>query len=127
MTLVLCASAPNNSRVMCEIKRTLGRGASTPLIERNKDKVEGHKMEIQGILDALGAPSSHLGQTIHAGRRAANLAPPDPHDATTIPAPESGMSLAQSSQILYMVPIVPYFSTQHSSLWTFDQTRVRSA
>ena len=97
-----------------------------PFIE-HKDKVEGHKMEIRGILDTLGAPSSPIDQTIRVGKRAADLAPADPHDTATIPAPESGMSLAQSSPILYMIPIIPYFSTEHFSLWTFDQTRVHSA
>ena len=104
----------------------IGRGANIPFIEYNKDKVEGHNVEVQGILSALDVPNSPLDETIGADRRTANLAPVDPHDAATIPAPESGMPLVQSSPILYRV-LTTYFSTQHSSLWTFDQTHVYSA
>ena len=97
MTLGLSISTPNDSRFM----RRIMRGANIPFIGYNKDKVEGHNMETQGILGALDVPSSPLDETIGAGKRTASLAPVDPHDTVTIPAPESGMPLVQSSLILY--------------------------
>ena len=122
MTLALSTFISNDSRVMYRI----GRGANIPFIEYNKDKVEGHNVEVQGILSALDVPNSPLDETIGADRRTANLAPVDPHDTAAIPAPESGMPLVQSPPILYRV-LIAYFSTQHSSLWTFDRTHVCSA
>ena len=38
---------------MCKIERILRRGASTPHTGYDKDKVEGHRLEIQEILSTL--------------------------------------------------------------------------
>ena len=47
-----------NSRVFGEIARTIRRGSNVPRLEYDKDKIEGHKSEIQKILSALNAPTS---------------------------------------------------------------------
>jgi hypothetical protein len=93
---------------MCEIERTLRRGANMPHIKYNKDKVEGYKLEIQVILGTLNAPSSPLDENLNVGERAAaRLASVNPHDTVTASVFESGTSLAPHSLILYGILTVP--------------------
>jgi hypothetical protein len=48
-----------NSRIFGEIALTIRRGStSVPHLQYDKDKIEGHKSEIQEILSALNAPTS---------------------------------------------------------------------
>ena len=102
LALTLSASLLNNSRVTCEIERTLRRGANTPHAKYYKGKVEEHKLEIQELLTTLNlnAPSSNV------DKRDPHFATAYPHTATTS-APERGKSLAPPSQISYGVLIAP--------------------
>ncbi|KAF9791048.1 kinase-like domain-containing protein [Thelephora terrestris] len=45
-------------RVFGEIALTIRRGSTVPHLQYDKDKIEGHKPEIQEILSALNAPTS---------------------------------------------------------------------
>jgi len=87
---------------MCEIERTLKRGATTPHIAYRKEEVEGHKLEIQEILSVL-----------------------------TATAAESRTLLTLPSPILCGILTVPRFTPlswfQHSSVQTLDRARVRPA
>jgi hypothetical protein len=102
---------------MREIERTLRRGASAPHIEYNKGKVEEHKLKIQGILSTLGALSSPLDENFNVGGSVPHLVHVDPHGTATTSVSEGGTSLAPRFFLL---------SQFHSSLWTLDQTHVRS-
>ena len=82
---------------MCEIERTLRRGASTPHTGYNKDKTEGHKLEIREILDALNVPSSLPDETLRAGEWANNLAPADPRHSLR----GSGTSLTAFADLVW--------------------------
>ena len=42
----MSTSVLTDSRVMCEIERIIRRGASTPHTGYDKDKTEGHRLEI---------------------------------------------------------------------------------
>jgi len=48
---------------MCEIEQSLIRGAKTQRIQYHGGKVERYELEIQKILRALDAQSSHLMKT----------------------------------------------------------------
>ena len=91
LALATSASLPTESRIICEIERTLRRGASTPHTGYNKDKVEGHRLEIQEILGTLNAPNSPSDGTPSVGEQVTNLAPVDLHTASLC---ESGTPLA---------------------------------
>ena len=54
---------PTNFRVTREIERTLRRGACVPRTQRDKGKVEGHKLKIQEIFDGLSAQNAPLPDT----------------------------------------------------------------
>jgi len=54
-----------------------------PVIEYNKGKIEGYKLEIQEILDTLNAPRSPPGENPTMDERAPLLAPTDPHSRDT--------------------------------------------
>jgi len=89
-----------------------------PRTKRNKGRVDGHKLKIQGILDNLNASSTPLDGAI----------PTDSHDAAATPAPESGAPFAPPSPILYGVLIrpVPNFSTsifQPTDAWSDVHSR----
>ena len=120
---LLPVSVPNNLRVTCEIEWTLREGEDTPHIKRNKSK--DYKLEIQAILVTLKAQSSN------AGERAPGLAPVSPPGTVTTSVFGSGTSSTLPSPTLYGMLIAPRLfpppQLQHCSLWTFDQTRVRSA
>ena len=119
LTLTLSAPLPTDFRIMCEIERILRRGASTPHNGYSKDKVGGHKLKIQEILDTLNAPSSPLDETRNVGESAANLAPVDPHRIVTTSVSESGTSRSALSTLAWFIS---QFGC--SSLWTSNQTRV---
>jgi len=86
---------------MSEIERTLRRGANTPHTKYNKDKTEGHKLEIQEILDTLNAPSSSLNKNFSVGECDPHSTPVDSHhDTATTPVSDSGTSLTPSSLVL---------------------------
>ena len=120
---LLPVSVPNNLRVTCEIERTLREGEDTPHIKRNKSK--DYKLEIQAILVTLNAPSSNTGE------RAPRLTPVSSPGTVTTSVSGNGMSSTLPSPTLYGMLIAPQLfpppQLQHCSLWTFDQTRVRSA
>ena len=97
---------PSNPRAVSGIESTLRKGRDIPNIKYNKEKVEGHKLEIQKILGTLTAQSSPFDNNIRAG---AYIAPLNPHGTVTTSVSESGASLALSSSILYGIPIVPRF------------------
>ena len=59
-------------------------------VEYNKDKVEGHKLEIQQIFRTLNAPSSPLDKNLSEGECAPRLAPIDSHYTAGTSASESG-------------------------------------
>ena len=71
------------SRVMREIGRTLRSKASASHTKHNKEKVEGHMVEIRRILGTLNASNSSPNENIGVGARASNA---------TTPVFESGMS-----------------------------------
>ena len=48
----------SNYSVICEIEQTLKRATSLPHIGYDKDEIEGKKLKIQDILDALNRHSS---------------------------------------------------------------------
>ena len=113
-------------RLTSEIERTLKRWANAPHTEYDKEEVDGHKLEIQQILGTL---TVLLNGNVNVGERGPNLAPANPHGiATTSVSGESGT--LSPSLILCEMLIVPQpvYSPQlrPSSLWTFDQTRIRS-
>ena len=58
-------------RLVCEIERTLRRGANTPRAGYNKEKVEGHKREIQEVLVVLSSQRSPLGENLSVVESAA--------------------------------------------------------
>ena len=80
----LSAPSLSNSRVTHEIERTLRRGVNMQRNRHNKSKVEGHKLKIQEILDALNAPSAAFDENL----------PVDSHDDVTSSTSESGAPLA---------------------------------
>lgn len=74
---------------MSEIERVLRRVASTPDTKYNKDKVQGHKLEIQRLLAVIGAAitlPSNDSVDIPATQDQVG-------EVTTTSAAESGMSL----------------------------------
>ena len=94
--LALSASLPNNPRVTSEIERTLRRGTGTPHAKYNKGKAEGHKLEIQEILDTLSPPSSD--ENRDTCECAPQSAPAGPSTTATTSGSESGMSLTRLRQ-----------------------------
>ena len=54
----------SDSRLMCEIERTLRRGANTPHTGYNKERVEEHKREIQEVLGVLSSQRSPLDENL---------------------------------------------------------------
>ena len=56
----------SDSRLMCEIERTLRRGANTPHTGYNKERVEEHKREIQEVLGVLNSQRSPLHENLSA-------------------------------------------------------------
>jgi len=97
-----------------------------PHVEYDKGKIE----EIQRILCTLNAPTSLLDENLD-GELALHLAPVDPHGTATTFVPESGTTSAMPPPIFYGMLITPrsflLSQLQHSSLWTFNQARFRSA
>ena len=124
------ASLQSDSRITSEIERTLRGGADMPHIEYNKSKLEGYGLEIQKILATLNAPTSPLDENPDASEHVSHLAPVSPHSNTTALVLGSGTLLAPPSLILCGRLITPWpfppLQLQHSSLWTFGQTRVHS-
>jgi hypothetical protein len=62
------------------------------------------------------------------GQSGTRLVPAVPHDATTTPSSESGMSYhpRRPRVVLWSRSlVVPYFSTEHPSLQNFDPTGIR--
>jgi len=96
-------SSLSNSRVMCEIERTLGRGAGIPHIKHSKGKAERHKREIQDILDILKASSSCPDEKPSTGELAHRLAPVGPEYSVAAAVSESGMTFAMYLSILYKI------------------------
>jgi len=60
-----------------------------PVIEYNKGKIEGYKLEIQEILNALNAPHSLLNGNLAVDERALLLAPAHSHPRGTATTPVS--------------------------------------
>lgn len=77
---------PNDPRSLREIERTLRRGASTPHIAYDKQKIESHALEIQQALDTLNGLSSQDPM----GERSPHLTPVSAQDAATIPVSRKG-------------------------------------
>ena len=80
----------NNSRVICEIERTLRRGASTPRMEYGKSKIERHKLEIQETLNVLNMQNSSLGGDDRVGERAPKPLADDCRNSPEASTPQSG-------------------------------------
>ena len=105
--LALVLSTPtSNPRVIRETERVLRRGASMPVIEYNKGKIEGYKLEVQGILITLGAPRSLLDENLPIDECAPLLAPVDlhSHDTTTTSASEGTLE----SRLCHLVQNTDY-------------------
>lgn len=86
-TSLLC-----NSRVFGEAVQTLRRGANTPRIKHEGGKIDGYKLEIQKILNALNAPTSPSLKESGAlyGERVPQSLPTDSCDATANSASKIG-------------------------------------
>ena len=111
---------------MCEIERTLGRGAGIPHIRHSKGKAEGHKREIEEILGTLNASSSHPEENPSMGEIAPHLAPVGLDHSVMTAVSESGTPFVILLPILYRILIFSIL-LPHLSVRTFDQTRIRSA
>ena len=93
---------------MRKIERTLRKGANTPHTEHNKEKVEGHMLEIKQILGTLTSLSSPFDQNLGVGEHAPHMMP---RETATISVSKSCMFLASPSLILCENLTVPQFST----------------
>ena len=69
------------------MERILRRVASAPHTKYNKDKIEGHKLEIQEILGTFNTQNSPLDGATKPGLR---LAPVDPDQTATAIIAENG-------------------------------------
>lgn len=95
---------PSESRVMCEIERTLRRRANVSYTGNSRESVEGYMLEIQQILGTLSSLSSPLNKNPSVSERTPYLAP---IETPTTTVSESGMSLASHSPALCEVLITP--------------------
>lgn len=93
---------------MCEIERTLGRGAGIPHIRHSKGKAEGHKREIEEILGTLNASSSHPEENPGVGETVPHSAPAG---SVTTAVSESGTPFAIPLPISYRILILPSASS----------------
>ena len=82
----------SNFRLICEIERTLRRGTNTPNTKYNKEKVEEHKLEIQGILGILDSRVSPLDGNLGAIRSITPVSLVASGSTAAPSAAESGMS-----------------------------------
>ena len=111
---------PRNSRVTREIERTLRR-AKVPGTKRNKGGVEGHKLKIQEIHNALNALSTSLDENLNSNERVPDLPPVDSHKVATTSVSGSGTSSALHLPILCRVLINPASSPsifQPADVWS---------
>ena len=118
----------SNFRLICEIERTLSRGANTPHTKYNKELVEGYKLEIQEILSVLDSQSSPLDENLGETRSTAPVAPVTSGSTTAASTAESGTSSTSPSQwshgILIILRFDPVSQLHRSSLQAFNQSRV---
>jgi len=105
-------------------------------IKYSKDEIEGRELEVQETLTALDAPGSfHSGchENISAGGGDPHpLAPARPHHntATTLTSKNGMAQTAPSLVSCRILTALRFFllsQSQHFSLGTFNQARVRSA
>jgi len=69
---------------------------NTPNTRYDKEKIDGHKLEIKRMFSTLTTPGSALDEKLSASAHASHPAPVDPHDTTTSSASKSGTSSALS-------------------------------
>jgi len=114
----------SNFRLTRELERTLRRGANSPQTKYNKEKVEGYKLEIQQILQALHAPRNENS----VAESVIPVAQGHSDSIATTPAAESGMSLPHPFVNLPLNvnygSIHPHFLIQQHSRLASDQTLV---
>ena len=82
----------NDSRVICEIEETLRMSASAPHVEYDKGEIEGKKLKIRQILDALNTQSSSLNGNEDTVRRTLQPLPLDSLNTSKTSASENGES-----------------------------------
>ena len=111
LSLSLLLNLPSKCRVICEIEATLKKGASTPRINYNSDKIEGCKLEIREILSALNVLGSPPGDKFDVGERAPYSAAFDFQDTATTLVSESGTSLPSPLPGLYGILAAPCYVT----------------
>lgn len=100
----------NNSRVLCEIERTLRRGASTPYI-KYKSMVDGYVLQIQQTpgLRTYHALNLPFGEDPSTSQHDPHPMLVDPHHCATISVPEGGTSPPPPSPTLCKILITPRF------------------
>ena len=81
---------------MCEIDRTLRRGANVPHTGYNKKKVEKYKLEIQKLLGVLDLQNSPLDENLSMVESAIIVGPVTSGDTTTMSVAKNGTSSAPS-------------------------------
>lgn len=87
----------NDFRVMCEIERTLRRGASTPYV-KYRSRVEGYVLKVQQTLRTYQALNPPFGEDPSTGQSAAHPTPVDPHNCATTYVSEGGTSSSPHSR-----------------------------
>ena len=78
-------------RLICEIERTLRRGANTSHVGYDKERVEEHKREVQEVLGVLNSQRSPLNENLSMVESATAVVSVASGTATTSVA-KSGMS-----------------------------------
>jgi len=88
-----------------------------PLIEYNKGKIEGYKLEVQEILNALNAPRSFLDDNLAVNERSTLSAPigPYPHGIATITVFE-GMPELRLCRLVQNTDCLSFFSPSPTAI-----------
>ena len=81
-----------NYSIICEIERILKKGRDVQHAKYDKGEIEGKKLKIKDILDALNRQSSLPIEDESSDGRALQSLSLDPHDLSITPVSEKGRS-----------------------------------